>query len=623
MFKIYTLICIFLIIGCDVGSKRKAKNSSNDNDPIKEETSTSTGPDPINENVEILTKVEKDSDFDGISDKLELEIGKDPFIANYPVISVYEIRNSRILSKYKNEDNQTDTILVDYEKRNTLNIDENIFKNGVLVQNSIVENKISSLIYSKIFTPIPNEDYFPSLKDGILGEYGCISDLEYFKKFDNNFYKKKDKEFYSSTFEFGYSLFFQNLDNINFLELLESRFRLYSKESGYTESFILKNYHNNFEFGEYTKQVFSEIFFGKITLDQKIDFVSNVSRTECLYLENPDFMYKKGSKEIRYSQLLSDIENELAHIYFSVSGKTYMFNVTPSAFNSVNELFDHLGVKIILDKDNDVFQVNEVKNELVDNLHITDIREEILKFGRWEFVSSAGTKISENLKSGQVYVLAFRKLSDLITNAQYENKIVEDQVLGGLSIDDIFVGDELWVFAERYTKYDLPADKSEYISGKYYVQVCTPMPPRPGMPYELGERCISELRSKSNGCFKTSNVVDRSLENYSTTKKDVISSEVFSIYFGKNKRVILPIFESQDGVYFKINVQENDIEDNKSLVILTNPVSKVLYPVEINVTYQNANGATCDSDLRNHKEILNRNRILNLKASIIRSGVIR
>ena len=69
---------------------------------------------------------------------------------------------------------------------------------------------------------------------------------------------------------------------------------------------------------------------------------------------------------------------------------------------------------------------NTFENTIVKNLHVSNINDQNIDLGFWSYVSTVGLEFDEPIQAGQVYILSYVTIKDLIENSSfYENDMVD------------------------------------------------------------------------------------------------------------------------------------------------------------------------------------------------------
>jgi hypothetical protein len=574
--------------------------------------------------VESLSEEElPDTDGDGIIDEAEVANGRDPFVADFPSITVFDVTKSLVNTKFRNDKvGDFEELNVSYRSDLGLKPFQDSSKYlGNIVRNSLVRKKISNLVYSEIFDLKYELSQFPTIEDAMLGELGCLSTKEYFSKNSAVTRLYNDFSFSSHKLDFNYKIFFQNIMDVNEISFIESNFILKNSYSSDESSpVLLKAYQPTFNLGTYSSLAYMKTFENKVSFLEDLDLGQKYTKDHCAYYKVSDFKYEKLGYKLKYSQVYSDVESQNAHIFLSTPKLTTWLSVSPEKFESVLSVLKYMGHDYLLGDNSELVGVDLQNNEITKNIHIEDVDDLIMKKGRWEFASSTGSKINDSLKAGEYYVIGYSKIENLIRNSTFSQTVLDEASINKTIIEDSYIGDEVQIKVELFTKYDLPANSQLLKNGYDHKNECRTI----SGPRGEGENICQVVKKKrSNVCVVDESNRNPGLANYIRENGEDFFNDKFTLVIKNSNRKVVPTLITEDGIFYRFFVQQRDIDQTNLVISLEKKISADLYQITRDLKQTAKSGYYCYGGNRSWQEAKTVRKLFNLKGSVIRKGIVR
>lgn len=303
-----------------------------------------------------------DSDYDGILNSTEAELGLNPLVSDIPEVSL-EVRNIKLESLTPNS-----SLNLDYSEKGKTKFER--FK-----------RLISTYAYNKRY----NKDYSISpytFDFQYQDELNCINEFQ------------KD-----------------DLKNLSISNPYEQKINLEIKKLNY-ESDIFKIISQSIKLNQF--EVFDQ-FKNMLTIDNREEFINE----DCIALSFSNIKYKVKEKIIELKDIKTNIENELSHIIVLTNEDVEIKNIVPNAYSMKSFLEEFYPSATI--QNNEVTELHGLKNDFhSDNELLTD--DDKLKMGRWFYLSSDKISMSEKLNKGETYILAYLTIEDLSKVAELRSK---------------------------------------------------------------------------------------------------------------------------------------------------------------------------------------------------------
>lgn len=386
----------------------------------------------------------KDSDFDGLSDVEELELGTNPNIADLPSVTIESVRDLKFVNQFfTRSENTNEKIFMSFSKAPNNSIQRLRAEAARMAYGKMYNTdevlKINSLtklnkIELRCFTQAEAKRVIPKLRS-------FTEKLEFKNNMLNFDFKTKFKK----------KKGLNEISNLNFILFLNNTFMSHYKVNRDVFNFRTQNY------------AFEEEQRVNIIGEKNIESSSFYEFHNCVETEVKDFDYNFFDNKFSYKLTHEKVEAGLSHIVIIQKGNLQRYSVNPSFYN-MDKLLKELKANPYYGHDGQLVKAFGKGNEFksLENLNLEKKKD--LNKRRWFFINEDGNRIIEELKAGEVYFLANLSALDIMNSeVAIETKNINHGY--NLVLKNMYVGDKVVIKSKLKGHLILPPEKKYKVDG--------------------------------------------------------------------------------------------------------------------------------------------------------------
>jgi hypothetical protein len=545
----------------------------------------------------LSTVEEVDSDYDGISDKLEIQKGDDPFIASLPHVYIWDVNSLNARLSFID--------VTSGSVENTSSIYGKPF-------GKVVERKINHLIFNQLFNGSIDQDMFPTLEDYYKTNLGCISNKDYFKQKVKYDYLLENNDFRSFLFKMDYKVGFDDIKNIEAITRTKIKTVMaYPELNLESDDLELRIFDEVFKFNNVTSLQGLKKFEENRVYNETRSIDQFINSPHCAYAIVEDFDYEKYNKKYKFSEVLSNQSSNNSTLFLLFDGDVVKLSFTASKFNII-DILKKEGLKLELDSNNMILSINDKVNELPYLLDYTHLNRNNMPLRRWFYLNTENRAIYEKTLPGSVHIIAYSSLKDIVSSSTFNESLVEGlEFSNSLKLQGVSTGDELELEIDVLSRIPQLDNVHRLIDG--IVKSNRRRGPRGGdeVVWVKGKKACSYYETNSNP----------SLSNYVDSQISTFNKELFSITIGD--KTISPTYTGETKLYYKFIVDYDDVINEEVEINLPEKSIKS-FSYQRNITYSHVHKKKkrC-KDKTNSSQTLSSKRIFKYIINAKRKGVIK